>query len=120
MEYSQYDLSYMFFYSERPGTLAARQYEDDIPEEIKKRRLQEIVDLQHRLSCESNEKDLGKIYEVLIEGDSKKSKTDWMARTSHNKVIIFPKGNNDLKKGDYATVKVYECTKATLIGKLMS
>lgn len=120
MEYSQYDLSYMFFYSERPGTLAARKYEDDVPEEIKKRRLQEIVDLQHRLSCESNEKDLGKVYEVLIEGDSKKSKTDWMARTSHNKVIIFPKGNNELKKGDYATVKVHDCTKATLIGNLMS
>lgn len=119
MEYSGYDLSYMFFYSERPGTLAQRRYQDDIPEEVKKRRLQEVVDLQHRLSRESNKKDLGKTYQVLIEGDSKKSEADWMGRTSHNKVIVFPKQGADLQKGDYAWVKVNDCTKATLLGELV-
>lgn len=119
MEFSKYDLSYMFFYSERPGTLAARRYEDDIPEAVKKRRLQEIVDLQNRLSLENNQKDLGKTFKVLIEGDSKKSSSDWMGRNSQNKVIIFPKINNDLKKGDYAMVKVSGCTKATLFGDLI-
>ena len=73
MEYSKYDMSYMFFYSERPGTLAQRRYKDDIPEEVKKKRLQEIVELQNRLSLESNKKDIGKTFKVLIEGDSKKS-----------------------------------------------
>lgn len=119
MEYSKYDLSYMFFYSERPGTLAAKRYTDDVPEDVKKRRLQEIVTLQNRLSLESNKKDLGKIYEVLIEGDSKKSDADWMGRTSHNKVIVFPKTGSNLKKGDYATVKVSDCTKATLMGTVV-
>ena len=118
MEYSKYDLSYMFFYSERPGTLAQRRYKDDVPEAVKKRRLQEVVDLQNRLSKESNLKDLGKTFKVLIEGDSKKSDQDWMARTSHNKVIVFPKTNNLLKKGDYTMVKVTDCTKATLFGEV--
>jgi tRNA-2-methylthio-N6-dimethylallyladenosine synthase len=120
MEYCGYDLSYMFFYSERPGTLAARRYKDDIPEETKKIRLQQVVDLQNRLSLESNQKDKGKIYEVLIEGNSKRSDQDWMGRTSHNKVIVFPKGDGTLKKGDYAMVQVNDCTKATLIGNLTS
>ncbi|MGN6435906.1 MAG: tRNA (N6-isopentenyl adenosine(37)-C2)-methylthiotransferase MiaB [Agriterribacter sp.] len=119
MEYSGYDLSYMFFYSERPGTLAQRRYKDDVPEEVKKRRLQEIVDLQNHLSRESNKKDLGKTYQVLIEGDSKKSDTDWMGRTSHNKVIVFPKQGSDFSKGDYAWVKVNDCTKATLLGEVV-
>jgi tRNA-2-methylthio-N6-dimethylallyladenosine synthase len=120
MEYSNYDMSYMFFYSERPGTLAARRYKDDIPEAIKKRRLQEIVALQNRLSLESNLQDLGKTYEVLIEGDSKKSSDNWMGRTSRNKVMVFPKKDHLLKKGDYATVKVTDCTKATLIGTVVA
>ncbi|MFT3704587.1 MAG: tRNA (N6-isopentenyl adenosine(37)-C2)-methylthiotransferase MiaB [Agriterribacter sp.] len=120
MEYSGYDLSYMFFYSERPGTLAQRRYKDDIPEHVKKRRLQEVVDLQNRLSKESNLKDLGKTFEVLIEGDSKKSDQDWMGRTSHNKVIVFSKANNTLSKGDYAMVKVTDCTKATLLGEVQN
>ncbi|MFZ1313056.1 MAG: tRNA (N6-isopentenyl adenosine(37)-C2)-methylthiotransferase MiaB, partial [Chitinophagaceae bacterium] len=77
MEYSRYDFSYMFFYSERPGTLAHRRYKDDIPEEVKKRRLQEIVEVQNRLSLESNKKDIGKTFKVLIEGDSKKNETEW-------------------------------------------
>jgi tRNA-2-methylthio-N6-dimethylallyladenosine synthase len=119
MEFSKYDLSYMYFYSERPGTLAAKRYKDDVPEEVKKRRLQEIVALQYRLSLESNQKELGLSYEVLIEGDSKKSVDDWMSRTSHNKVIIFPKKGLGLKKGDYAIVKVTDCTKATLVGMVI-
>lgn len=120
MEYSAYDFSYMFFYSERPGTLAQRRYADDIPEDTKKRRLQEIVDLQNRLSRQSNEKDLGNTYEVLIEGNSKKSDADWMGRNSQNKVIVFPKENRALKAGDYVTVKVTDCTKATLLGTIVS
>ena len=116
MEYCGYDMSYMFFYSERPGTLAARRYSDDIPEAIKKKRLQEIVDLQGRLSLESNQRDLGKIFEVLIEGDSKKNKDHWMGRNTQNKVIVFPKESLQLKKGDYVLVKVDACTQATLIG----
>ncbi|MFT3948107.1 MAG: tRNA (N6-isopentenyl adenosine(37)-C2)-methylthiotransferase MiaB [Agriterribacter sp.] len=120
MEYSGYDLSYMFFYSERPGTLAQRRYKDDIPEDVKKRRLQEIVDLQNALSKQSNKKDLGKTFQVLIEGDSKKSDQDWMGRTSHNKVIVFPKKDYDLNRGDYAFVKVTDCTKATLFGEVVN
>ncbi|MFM2363841.1 MAG: hypothetical protein RLZZ316_2743 [Bacteroidota bacterium] len=118
MRYSQYDLSYMFYYSERPGTLAARRFTDDVPLEVKKRRLQEIVDLQNLLSKESNIKDLGKTFKVLIEGDSKKSSADWMGRNSRNKVIVFAKGNSNFKKGDYAMVTVTDCTKATLMGQL--
>ncbi|HEY4147540.1 MAG TPA: tRNA (N6-isopentenyl adenosine(37)-C2)-methylthiotransferase MiaB [Chitinophagaceae bacterium] len=118
MEYSRYDYGYMFFYSERPGTLAARRYQDDIPLEVKKRRLKEIVDMQYRLSLESNRRDLGKTVEVLIEGDSRKSDLDWMGRTSENKVIVFPKAGYDFKKGDYAIVEVMDCNKATLMGKV--
>jgi len=116
MELCKYDMSYMFFYSERPGTLAARRYTDDVPEAVKKERLQEIVDLQGRLSFESNKADLGKTFEVLVEGDSKKNKEFWMGRSSQNKVIVFPKEGMDLKKGDYVMVQVSDCTQATLIG----
>ena len=118
MEYSQYDYSYMFFYSERPGTLAERRYKDDIPLDVKKRRLQEIIDLQGRLSRESNQKDLGKSYKVLIEGESKKDSDKWAGRSSQNKVIVFPKGNSNYQKGDYVTVKVNDCTQATLLGEI--
>ncbi len=119
MQYAGYDMSYMFFYSERPGTLAARRYTDDIPEHQKKRRLDEIVKLQNRLSLESNKKDIGKIFEVLIEGDSKKSTMDWRGRSTQNKVVVFPKAGSHLTKGDYARVQVVECTGATLIGKII-
>ncbi|RYZ30037.1 MAG: tRNA (N6-isopentenyl adenosine(37)-C2)-methylthiotransferase MiaB [Chitinophagaceae bacterium] len=119
MEYAKYDLSYMFFYSERPGTLAQRRYKDDIPLDVKKRRLAEIVETQNRLSQVSNKKDLGKTFKVLIEGNSKKSDTAWMGRTSHNKVIVFEKGIADLKPGDYVNVKVNDCTQATLIGEIV-
>jgi tRNA-2-methylthio-N6-dimethylallyladenosine synthase len=119
MEHSLYDMSYMFFYSERPGTLAQRRYTDDIPLDTKKRRLQEIVSLQNRLSLQSNKKDIGKTFQVLIEGDSKKSNADWMGRNTQNKVIVFPKGNYNLKKGDYVNVTVKDCTQATLIGDMV-
>lgn len=119
MESSRYDMSYMFFYSERPGTLAQRRYTDDIPLEVKKRRLQEIVDLQGRLSFESNKRDLNKTFTVLIEGNSKKSEQDWMGRSSQNKVIVFPKEQYPLQKGDYVKVQVTDCTQATLLGKII-
>lgn len=119
MEYAQYDYSYMFFYSERPGTLAQKRYRDDVPQEIKKRRLQEVVDLQNRLSLESNQRDLGKTFTILIEGESKKSGQDWMGRSSEGKVFVFPKEDHPLKKGDYVQVKAYDCTQGTLLGKIV-
>ncbi|THU34839.1 tRNA (N6-isopentenyl adenosine(37)-C2)-methylthiotransferase MiaB [Niastella caeni] len=118
MKHSRYDMSYMFFYSERPGTLAARRYKDDVPEEVKKKRLDEIVKLQNALSRESNQQDVGKTFKVLIEGNSKKSDQDWMGRNSQNKVVVFPKEQYALNKGNYVMVKVYDCTGATLIGKI--
>lgn len=117
MDYSAFDFSYMFFYSERPGTLAARRYQDDVPEDIKKRRLQEIVEKQNHLSLQSNLRDIGKIFTVLIEGESKKNKLEWKGRNSQNKVIVFPKSDDEtLQKGAYVQVKVTECTQATLLG----
>jgi tRNA-2-methylthio-N6-dimethylallyladenosine synthase len=118
MEYSRYDLSYMFFYSERPGTLAQRRYKDDIPLDIKKRRLAEIVELQNRLSLESNQRDLGKRFKVLIEGDSKKSDNEWKGRNSQNKMIVFPKNGQPLSAGDYVEVIIKDCTQATLLGEI--
>jgi tRNA-2-methylthio-N6-dimethylallyladenosine synthase len=90
-----------------------------VPEAIKKRRLQEIVEMQNRLSLESNQRDRGNTFKVLIEGDSKRSPQDWMGRNSQNKVIVFPKENHELKKGDYVTVMVEDCTQATLLGKII-
>ena len=116
MEFSKYDMSYMYFYSERPGTLAAKRYEDDIPEDIKKRRLQEIVDKQGILSTASNRNDIGRTFKVLIEGNSKRSDKDWVGRTSQNKITVFPKGNADYKKGDYVWVTIQDYTRATLLG----
>lgn len=116
MEYCRYDMSYMFFYSERPGTLAARRYKDDVPEDVKRRRLAEIVKLQNQLSHESNKNDIGKTFKVLIEGDSKRSEHDWMGRNTQNKVVVFPKEQYDYKKGDYVDVLITGCTGATLIG----
>jgi tRNA-2-methylthio-N6-dimethylallyladenosine synthase len=119
MEYSRYDMSYMFFYSERPGTLAHRRYTDDIPLEVKKRRLQEIVALQNRLSQESNRLDVGKTFTVLIEGESKKSSEEWMGRSSQNKVVIFPK-RDGTQPGTYVEVQVTACTQATLLGAIVN
>ncbi len=119
IDYCRYDMSYMFFYSERPGTLAARRYQDDVPEETKKRRLQEIVDLQRKISDENNMADEGKTFKVLIEGNSKKSDSHWMGRNSQNKVIVFPKEDRDLKKGDYVEVLVTDSTGGTLLGTMV-
>ncbi len=119
MELSRYDMSYMFSYSERPGTLAARRYADDVPTDIKKRRLEEIINLQNRLSKDSYKNDIGKTFEVLIEGDSKRSDAHWYGRTSHNKVVVFPKEQYPLQKGDYAHVRIDEATQATLLGVIV-
>ncbi len=120
MEQVGYDFSYMFMYSERPGTLAAKRYTDDVPSAIKGRRLAEIVSLQNRMSMESNKRDLGNTYEVLIEGNSKRSDGHWMGRTSHSKVIVFPKNNSAIKAGDYVMVKADDCTQGTLLGNITS
>ncbi len=119
MEYCKYDLAYMYFYSERPGTLAEKRYEDDVPEEIKKRRLQEIIALHRIHSLESMQRDVNKTFKVLIETHSKKSVMDWHGRTDHNKVVIFPKANYNLQKGDYVDVKINSCTAGTLIGEIV-
>ena len=119
MEYARYDMSYMFFYSERPGTLAARRYADDVPEDVKKRRLDEIVKLQNRLSLQKNKEDVGKTFTVLIEGDSKKSGADWRGRSTQNKVVVFPKEGLAYRKGDYVRVRIEDCTGATLIGRVV-
>lgn len=118
MDYVKYDFSYMFFYSERPGTLAAKKFEDDIPLEVKKRRLQEIIDKQQATSLERNKLDLGKIQTVLIEGTSKRSEEQLQGRTTANKVVIFPK--EGFKKGQYVNVLIEDCSTATLFGKVVS
>lgn len=117
MEYCNYDLAYMYFYSERPGTLAARRFKDDVPEEIKKKRLQEVVALHRIQSLNNMQKELGKTVKVLIEGNSKKNDEYWAGRSDNNKVVVFPK-NAILQKGDYADVIVESCTAGTLIGRL--
>jgi tRNA-2-methylthio-N6-dimethylallyladenosine synthase len=114
MAYCQFDLAYLYFYSERPGTLAARRFEDDVPLETKKRRLQELVDLHRIHSHESMKKEVGKTFKVLIEGPSKKDEAELQGRTDQNKVVVFPKGNH--QKGEYVMVKVHDCTPGTLIG----
>ena len=115
MEYVGYEFAYMFSYSERPGTLAARQYPDDIPEATKSRRLAEIIALQLKLSMISNKKDLGKVHRVLAESVSKRSKEHLSGRNDQNKVVIFPKEH--YQPGDYVNVLVDDCTSATLLGK---
>lgn len=119
MDSCRFDMSYMFSYSERPGTLAARRYTDDVPEDVKKRRLEEIINLQNQHSRESYTNDIGKTFEVLIEGNSKRSEQDWSGRNSQNKMVVFPKEGYDLKKGDYATVKIENATQATLLGRIV-
>ncbi len=114
MEYVNYDFGYMFAYSERPGTMAERKFEDDVPEEVKKRRLQEIVDLQQQHSKQRTERFLGQTVEVLIEKESKKSDAHWSGRNSQNTVVVFPKEH--YKIGDFVNVKIKDCTSATLIG----
>ena len=109
-----YDYAYMFKYSVREGTMAAKKFEDDVPDEVKSRRLEEIIALQQELSYQSNLKDVGKSFEILVEGVSKRSDKQLFGRNSQNKVIIFDRGNH--QKGDYVTVTVTDCTAATLIG----
>ncbi|PQJ13957.1 tRNA (N6-isopentenyl adenosine(37)-C2)-methylthiotransferase MiaB [Nonlabens tegetincola] len=115
MEYVKYDYGFMFAYSERPGTMAARKMEDDVPEEVKKRRLSEIIDVQRRTGLERAQYFVGKTVEVLIEKESKRSDQHWAGRNSQNYMTVFPKGN--FKVGDFVMVKITDCTSATLIGE---
>lgn len=115
MEKVQFDFAYMFMYSERPKTLAERKYKDDVPEEIKKRRLNEIIQLQQKHSALKVQQQVGKIHEVLIEGTSRKSDDMWMGRNSQNVVVVFPKKHH--QKGEYVKVKATHCTATTLIGE---
>ena len=124
MEEVGYDFAFMFKYSERPGTFASRHYPDDIPEEVKLRRLNEIINLQQHLSHESNKRDVGKRFEVLVEGESKKNKAQYFGRNSQNKVIVFdnpalPDGSFRYQVGDYAMAEVLDCTPATLLGRVL-
>ncbi len=119
IEWANYSMSYMFYYSERPGTLAARKYPDDIPMEVKKRRLNEIIRLQNHVSLKHNKADIGKTFKVLIEGDSKKSEQEFKGRNSQNKMIVFPKAKG-YQPGDYVWVKVNEASSATLIGEIVA
>jgi len=118
MDYCKYDMAYMFFYSERPGTLAERRYEDDVPEEVKKRRLAEVVALHREHALLSNQQDVGKTFEVLVEGPSKKNPEEFCGRTDTNKLVIFPKGTT--KRRDYIQVLVDRCNAATLFGSQVS
>jgi tRNA-2-methylthio-N6-dimethylallyladenosine synthase len=117
MEWAGFDFAYMFKYSERPGTKAASKLKDDIPDNIKTERLNEIIALQNRLSVKSKKEDVGKVHNVLIEGVSKRSPDYLSGRTSQNKVVVFPKGNK--KKGEYIMVRINRCTSATLIGEII-
>ena len=117
MEWAGYDYAYMFKYSERPGTLAARKYTDDIPEEVKSRRLTEIIDMQKKLSLISNKRDIGITVEVLVESNSKRSEDHLSGRSSEGKVVVFPKKN--FKPGDYVFVKITDCTGGTLMGEAL-
>jgi tRNA-2-methylthio-N6-dimethylallyladenosine synthase len=118
MDEVRYDFAYMFFYSERPGTLAAKKFTDDIPEEVKKKRLNEIIQKQTFHSLERNKRDVGKIHQVLVEGFSKRSVEFLQGRNSANKVVVFPK--ESFAKGQYVDVMVESCTGATLIGKAVA
>ncbi len=118
MEFANYSMAYMFAYSERPGTPAAKKLKDDVPEEVKKRRLNEVIRLQNQLSYKHNIADIGKTFKVLIEGDSKRSDQEFKGRNSQNKMIIFPK-KGDFRPGDYVTVIVTDATSATLRGKIV-
>lgn len=112
-----FDYAYMFYYSERPGTLAARHYPDDVPPDVKTRRLNEIIALQNELSLKNNRNDIGKVFRVLVEGPSKKNPEELCGRSGSNKMCVFPGGGH--KAGDYVDVEVVSCTSATLIGKLV-
>ncbi len=114
MEYVKYDFGFMFAYSERPGTLAARKMADDVPEDVKKRRLREIIDLQQGHSLERNRQHIGRVEEVLIEGTSRKSDAHFMGRNTQNTVVVFPR--EDYRVGQFVNVRIEDCTSATLLG----
>jgi tRNA-2-methylthio-N6-dimethylallyladenosine synthase len=115
MEWAEFDFAYMFAYSERPGTGAARRLKDDVPDELKKKRLNEVILLQNRISAMVKKKDIGMVFEVLVEGRSKKSENDLFGRTSQNKVVVFP--GEGQRIGGYVKVKIEKSTSATLIGR---
>lgn len=117
MRYCKYDLAYLYYYSERPGTLAARRFKDEVPLEVKKRRLQEMVDLHRLHSLESMKRDVGKTFKVLVEGFSKRSEEELFGRNDQNKGIVFPREN--YVKGDYVMVSIDDCTAGTLMGKAL-
>lgn len=117
MDLVQYDYAYMFAYSERPGTLAAKKYPDDIPSEVKNRRLEEIINKQREHSLLKHQQDVGTVQRVLIEGNSRRSDAHWQGRTTANRVTVFPKENK--KPGDYVHVLIESCTSGTLIGKIV-
>ncbi len=117
MEWAGYDFAYMFKYSERPGTKAARKLQDDVPEDVKTRRLNEIIALQNKLSALSKKQDVGRIFEVLTENISKRSASHLSGRTSQNKVAVFP--GEGRRRGEYVNVRIERCTPATLIGKII-
>ena len=109
----------MYTYSERPGTLAAKRFEDDIPEEVKTRRFNEILKMQQACSLHRLEQHIGKIHRVLIDGFSKKSDQDFSGKTEHNITVVFPTNENN-KRGDYVNVAIVRCTPATLIGQIIN
>ncbi len=119
MRWANFSMAYMFYYSERPGTLAARKLEDDVPLEVKKRRLQEVIALQNEISLAHNQAEIGKVFKVLIEGNSKRSDAEFKGRNSQNKMIVFPKVPG-FQTGDYVQVKVHEASSATLRGEIIS
>lgn len=119
IEWARYTHAFMFYYSERPGTYAARKFEDDVPLEVKKRRLSEIIELQNRISREWSFSRIGNSYDVLIEGNSKRSKEDFCGRTDFNQMVVFPKNGSDLKPGEYTRVKILAGTSATLKGEML-
>jgi tRNA-2-methylthio-N6-dimethylallyladenosine synthase len=118
MKWAEYEFSYMYFYSERPGTLAARKYEDDVPEEIKKRRLTEVIEIQHEIAKRKNKAQEGRVHRVLIESRSKKNPDEWMVRNEQNIKVIFPKEN--FQKGEYVNVRIDRTTITSLIGVVVS
>jgi tRNA-2-methylthio-N6-dimethylallyladenosine synthase len=116
VEWADYSMSYMFMYSERPGTTAARKYADNVPDHVKRRRLSEVIQVQKEVSLRHNHRDIGKTFEVLIEGDSKRSDAYWKGRNTHNKMVVFPKQGSH-RQGEYVAVRVTDATSATLIAE---
>ncbi|MCL4144023.1 UNVERIFIED_CONTAM: hypothetical protein GTU68_014142 [Idotea baltica] len=119
LKYSQYSHAYMFAYSERPGTMAAKKYPDDVDEKEKKRRLAEIIEIQNQISKDSNQADIGKTFKVLVEGPSRRSQDDLCGRTDQNKMVVFPKIGETYRPGMYVQVKINSATSATLKGEIV-